>query len=130
MTKINVLYIYNADTVEFSYLTGFVLEEVNFYADNKHSGESHYFVRNSIKKINKEVSGTPGTVFYSKNSHEYRIWYTDECGSDRAITDISKFIEESYQDAINRWKNSIAKAEITINKVKEFKEQFAMNKDS
>lgn len=130
MTKISVLYIYNADAVEFSYFTGLVLENVNFYKDDKHSGEPHYYVRNSIKKINKEVSGTPGTVFYSESSHEYRIWYADECDSDRAINDISKFIEESYQDAINQWKNSIAKAEMTINKVKEFKDQFTKNTDA
>lgn len=129
MTKISVLYIYNADTVDFSYLTGLVLENVNFYKDDKLSGESHYFVRNSIKKINKEVSGTPGKVFYSEDSHEYRVWYTDECGSDRAINDISKFIEESYQDAVNRWKDLIAKAETTVNNIKEFKDLFAKSKD-
>jgi len=130
MTKISVLYIYNADTVEFSYLTGLVLEEVDFYKDDKHSGKSHYFVRNSIKKINKEVSGTPGTVFYNESSHEYIIWYADECGSDRAIDDILKFIVKSYQEAINQWKISIKKAETTINNIKAFKEQFAKNKDA
>jgi len=129
MTKINVLYIYNADIVEFSYLTGLVLEEVKFHENVKDSEESHYYARNSVKKINKEVSGTPGTVFYSENGHEYRVWYTDECGSDRAIDDISKFIEESYQDAVNRWKDLIAKAETTVNNFKEFKNLFAKSKD-
>ena len=123
MTKIRVLYIYNADTVEFSHLTGFILEEVKFHENIKNSEESHYYARNSVKKINKEVSGTPGTVFYSEDSHEYRIWYADECDSVRAINDILKFIEESYRDAVNRWKISIKKTETTINNIKTFKDQ-------